>query len=100
MVKIEAVSCVHLLQVAILQMNALDRIPDKFEIPQYEFLGRKVAAEKFLPKGWGNLVDAKPLRTHVCVVDRQVRFVHRSIRISVLVGDLKRISAGCNTLWC
>merc|ERR1711974_24854 len=51
-------------------MNALDRIPDKSEIPQYEFLGRKVAAEKFLPKGWGSLVDAKPLRTHVCVVDR------------------------------
>ena len=60
-----------------LQMNALDRTPDNFEIPQYEFLGRKVAAEKFLPKGGGNLVDAKPLRTHVCVVDRQVRSLHR-----------------------
>ena len=83
-----------------LQMNALDRIPDKFEIPQYEFLGRKVAAEKFLPKGGGNLVDAKPLRTHVCVVDRQVRFLHRKHRISVLLGDLKHTSAGCNTLCC
>ena len=78
-------------------MNALDRTPDNFEIPQYEFLGRKVAAEKFLPKGEGSLVVAKPLRTHVCVVDRQVRSLPRKHSISVLLGDLNQISAGRNT---
>ena len=63
-------------------MNALDRIPDNLETPQYEFLERSVAPAKapikvpsFLPKAEGNLFVAKPLRTHVCVVDRQAYFI-------------------------
>ena len=63
-------------------MNALGRTPEKLEVPQYEFLDKRVAAEKgpirvpFLCKGDGyNALDAKPLRTHVCVVDRQVLFI-------------------------
>ena len=64
-----------------MQNGALDRIPDNFEVPQYEFLGRRVAAAKendpvkahsFVPKGEGNLADSKPLRTHVCAIERQV----------------------------
>ena len=63
-------------------MNALDRIPDNVVTPQYDFLGRSVAPAKapirvpsFLSKAEGDLFVAKPLRTHVCVVDRQAYFI-------------------------
>ena len=68
-----------------MQNGALDRIPDNFEVPEYEFLGRRVAAAKendpvkapsFLPKGEGNLADSKPLRTHVCAIERKVKLIH------------------------
>ena len=66
-------------------MNALERIPDNLETPQYDFLGRSVAPAKnlikapsFLAKGVeGNLFVEKPLRTHVCVVDRQALFTQK-----------------------
>ena len=97
-------------------MNARHRVTENcvevLEAPQYEFLGRSVAAEKnpvkappFLPMGEGGLVDAKPLRTHVCAIDRQVL-----LTISVgfhLLGSLGSIvnaitdpfCVRCSTLW-